>query len=70
MKKKILYFFHVEKNDFPDNFQIFGHYERAKRTEFLLGIMYGLPRRHSNCSKTFKKIEKREMNFHDHLRTS
>ena len=33
-------------------------YEYAKQTKFLLAAIYGSPRRHSNGSKTFKKIRK------------
>ena len=30
------------------------NYESAKRTEFLLAVIYGSPRPHSDSSKTFK----------------
>ena len=33
-------------------------YEWAKQTKFLLAVIYGSPRRHSNSSKIFKKIWK------------
>ena len=33
-------------------------YEWAKRTKFLLAVIYGSPRRHSDSSKTFKKNRK------------
>ena len=34
------------------------HYEQAKKTKFLLAVIYVSPRRHSSISKTNKKIEK------------
>ena len=34
------------------------YYEWAKRTKFLLAVIYGSPRRHLNSSKTFKKDRK------------
>ena len=47
------------------------YYEWAKRTKFLLTVMYGSPRRHSDISKTFKnKSEKIEIKFYDHFRTN
>ena len=46
------------------------NYEWGKRTKFLLAVIYGLPRRHSNRSKTFKKIAKIKINYHDHFMTN
>ena len=47
------------------------HYDEwAKRTKFLLAVLYGLPSRHSNSSKTLKKSEKIEIHFYGPLRTS
>ena len=46
------------------------YYEWAKRTKFLLTVIYGATRRHSNSSKTFlKNIEKIEIKLYDHFRT-
>ena len=42
------------------------HYEWAKPTKFLLSVIYGSFRQHSNSSKIFKKIGK-NWNFYDHL---
>ena len=36
------------------------HYEWVKRTKFLLAVMYGSPRRHSNSSKIFLRKKKNE----------
>ena len=48
----------------------FPRYEWAKRTKFLLTVMYGSPRRHTNISKTFeKKCKKYEIHFYDHFMT-
>ena len=41
--------------------------ELVKRTKFLLAVIYGSPRRHSNSSETFKKIEKK---LYDHFNIS
>ena len=38
--------------------QKIGYYVWAKRTKFLLAVIYGSPGRHSNISKTFKKDRK------------
>ena len=45
-------------------------YEWAKRTKFLLAVIYGSACRHSIGSKTFKKIGKCEIKMYDHFRTS
>ena len=37
-------------------YSIVNIYEWAKRTKFLLAVIYGSPRRHLNSYKTFKKI--------------
>ena len=46
-------------------------FECAKRTKFLLDVIYGSPRRHSSALKLLKKIWKKiEKNSYDHFRTS
>ena len=44
--------------------------ELAKRTKFLLAVIYGSACRHSIRSKTFKKIGKCEIKMYDHFMTS
>ena len=39
------------------------YYECAKWMKFLVAVIYGLPRWHSNSSKTLKKTEKMEIIF-------
>ena len=40
---------------YPSHLRSQDYYEWTKRTKFLLAVIYGLPRRHSNSFKTFLK---------------
>ena len=43
------------------------YYEWAKQTKFLLTVIYGSPRQHSDSSNLSEKSEKMEINFYDQL---
>ena len=44
------------------SFSLAYNYEWAKRTKFLQEVIYGLSRRHSDSSKTFKKNWRKKLN--------
>ena len=63
-----IYIWVRETNEVPIDDHREDSYEWAKRTKFLLTVMYRSRQRHSNSSKPLRKSEK--IHFYDNFRTS
>ena len=53
----------IDRTIYQINCEAIHHYEWAKRTKFLLAVMYGSPRRHLSISKAFKNNLKKLNRF-------